>query len=258
MQTITRHGNNTVRSRLRLVTAGTALAALCACGGGDVDQQPANALRESTAAVLSASVGRIQSSSQLVAAAGGLDPSFDSDGKQQADFAGLNDEAHGIAVHAGPLLGGKIVVGGGQLAPAIVALNAVTAFAGNCPEGLRDRTPEQVLDAHFGALLSGDVDLIACDYEADAQIITGGSIIEGIAGVKAFFTQIYTLMSGPASLGVVSLTVSSSNSGRNAVALLEWTLDSPHLEVGDGTDTIVIKNGKIQHQTVKLGQLIFK
>jgi hypothetical protein len=146
-----------------------------------------------------------------------------------------------------------------RLVPVVVALNAAgTAFAGSCPEGLRDRTPEQVLDAHFGALLSGDVDLIACDYEADAQIITAGSVIKGTEGVKAFFTQIYILMNGPASLGVVSLTVSPSNSGRNAVALLEWTLDSPHLEVGDGTDTIVIKNGKIEHQTVKLGKLVVK
>ena len=149
-----------------------------------------------------------------------------------------------------------------NLLPIFVVMCAVTAFAGNnvCRENTRDRTPEQVLNAHFAAILSGDVERIACDYDDDYVIVTPGSVIRGDAGIRAFYNQIYSLMGGPGTLGVISLTFAATpaDSDRRAAALLEWTLDSPHLAVGDGTDTFIIKNGRIQQHTVKLGQLVFK
>lgn len=136
----------------------------------------------------------------------------------------------------------------------------VTGFAeedGRCACALTSRSSDQVLNDHFAALRSGDLDLILCDYSRDAAIVTPGSVIGSHDGIRAFYTRIFALMGGRGNLGLGSLTFAPVNPSR-WIALLEWTLDSPHLAVHDGTDTFVIVNGKIQQQTIKLGGLEIK
>ena len=128
---------------------------------------------------------------------------------------------------------------------------AAAAQAADCPDHPQKRSTEQVLQDHVSALLSGDLDLIACDYDEDAVIITPGKVVSGHAQIKEYYAAIFQLMGGPGDLEAVSVTTSGT------VLLLEWTLDSPHLVVGDGTDTFVIEKGRISYQTVKLGDVRF-
>jgi len=142
----------------------------------------------------------------------------------------------------------------------MVALMSVTGFADTerrCAAGLAARSADQVLNDHFAAIRSGDFDLILCDYSSDATIVTPGVVVSSHDGIRGFYSHIFALMGGPGTLGLVSLTFAPVNPSRS-IALLEWTLDSPHLEVGDGTDTFVIVNGKIQQHTIKLGGLMTK
>ena len=118
----------------------------------------------------------------------------------------------------------------------LCALFLATAAAAqaDCLDHAQKRSPEEVLQDHVSALLSGDLDLIACDYDKDAVIITPGNVVSGHDEIKAYFASIFQAMGGPGNLGAVSVTTSGT------VLLLEWTLDSPHLVVGDGTDTFVV------------------
>jgi ketosteroid isomerase-like protein len=127
----------------------------------------------------------------------------------------------------------------------------------HCAPGLESRSADQVLNDHFAAIRSGNVDRILCDYSHDAAILTPGSVVTTDEGIRGFYAQIFALMGGPGILGLTSLTVAPVNPSRS-IALLEWTLDSSHLAVGDGTDTFVIVNGKIHQQTVKLGGFVMK
>jgi len=140
---------------------------------------------------------------------------------------------------------------------AVMSGTYVAADSSSCAPGLAARSAEQVMNDHFAALLSGDLDLILCDYSADAAVVTPGSVIDGPEDIRAFYQQIFSLMGGTPTLGLDSLTFSPINPSRSIV-LLEWKLDSPHLEVGDGTDTFLIVNGKIQQHTVKLAGVEIK
>src|SRR5262245_55076856 len=53
------------------------------------------------------------------------------------------------------------------------------AQAADCPAHAQKRSPEQVLEDHVSALLTGDLDLIACDYDDDAVIITPDNVVRG-------------------------------------------------------------------------------
>ena len=135
---------------------------------------------------------------------------------------------------------------------ALFLMTAVPAQAADCPDHVQKRSPEQVLEDHVSALLSGDLDLIACDYDEDAVIITPRNVVSGHNEIKAYFASIFQAMGGPGNLGAVSVTTSGT------VLLLEWTLDSPHLVVGDGTDTFVVVKGRIHYQTVKLADVVVR
>jgi hypothetical protein len=139
----------------------------------------------------------------------------------------------------------------------LISTGGVAFATGKCADDLDDRSPDQVLQAHFAAVLSGNVDRVTCDYAKHASIVVPGAVMTGKAAIGAYYTQIFALMGGPGTLAVVSLTtVPTRRDG--GVALLEWTLESPHLAVGDGTDTFVIQDGRIQQQTVKLGGLVVR
>ena len=143
------------------------------------------------------------------------------------------------------------------LVAALMSGTHVAADSLGCAPGLAARSSDQVMNDHFAALLSGDLDLILCDYSPDAAVVAPGSVISGPDEIRAFYAQIFSQMGGPATLGLVSLTFSPINPSRSIV-LLEWNLDSPHLEVGDGTDSFLIVNGKIQQHTIKLAGVMVK
>ena len=122
----------------------------------------------------------------------------------------------------------------------------------NCYQQIQKRSPEEVLQSHVTALLSGDLDRIACDYDENAVIITPSGVISGHDHIKDYYFSIFQLMGGPGNLTAVSITTSGK------ALLLEWMLDSPHFVVGDGTDTFVVEKGLITYQTVKLSGVLVR
>ena len=168
-------------------------------------------------------------------------------------------QGHSVRTQLNPILQG--VAHGGEMKTkhpyificvlcALFFLTTAAAAQADCLDHAQKRSPKEVLQDHVSALLSGDLDLIACDYGEDAVIITPGKVISGHKEIKDYYASIFQLMGGPGTLGAVSVTTTGT------VLLLEWTLNSPHLVVNDGTDTFVVEKGRISYQTVKLGDVV--
>jgi len=127
-------------------------------------------------------------------------------------------------------------------------LNSVSA----CPEHSRQRTPEEVLDDHIAAFVSGDAALVACDYARDAVLIQPGSVAYGKQQIQATFASFFDIAGGNIVVSGHSLTFGES------AALFEYSVDSDHVVVSDGVDTFVIRHGLIEVHTAHLGGLLFK
>jgi hypothetical protein len=121
-----------------------------------------------------------------------------------------------------------------------------------CPKHLAHRSPEQVLQSHAAAFVSGDPALVACDYADDAVFILPGSVASGRDQIQATFAYFFGIAGGRISLSLKSMTVGGN------VVLLEYGVDSNHLVVSNGVDTFVIRHGLIVAQTAYLGGLAVK
>lgn len=111
------------------------------------------------------------------------------------------------------------------------------------------RSPEQVMNAHFAAVRSGDLALIAADYAARAVLMLPGSVSEGREQIASTFAGLLASAGAIDSLVVTSTTVHGGN------VLLTYTVDSEHMLIPEGVDTFVIENGHIALQTAHFGGL---
>jgi len=118
-----------------------------------------------------------------------------------------------------------------------------------CPKHTSHRAPEQVLQDHAAAFVSGDPALVACDYADDAVFILPGSVASGKDQIQATYAFFFASAGGRIQLSLKSLTT-----GANTV-LIEYAVDSNHLVVANGVDTFVIHDGLIVAQTAYLGGL---
>ena|SRR5215203_630934 len=118
-----------------------------------------------------------------------------------------------------------------------------------CPKQLQRRSPEQVLEAHLAAFRSGNAALLACDYDKDAVLILPGSVARGPDEIQATFAGFFQ-----AAGAINSVTVTSTTTQRDAI-LMTYKVDSQHILVSDGVDTLVIEKGRIVLQTAYLGGL---
>jgi ketosteroid isomerase-like protein len=103
-------------------------------------------------------------------------------------------------------------------------------------------TTEQVIARHDEAFKKGDVDAIMADYAADAIMIGPVGVLKGLAAIRESFTRVLTLRSpGRPELRTDKLVIEGE------VAYMTWSL-SPAVPMG--TDTFIVRNGKIVVQTV--------
>lgn len=108
------------------------------------------------------------------------------------------------------------------------------------------RAPLEVFTAHGAALLSGDVEAIAADYAEDCVIMLPGRQIHGRgqAGVRGFFAGPLAALPEPR-----WTAVSTAASGETVFH--ERSVTSALHRVDDGIDTLLVRDGLIQVQTVR-------
>lgn len=112
-----------------------------------------------------------------------------------------------------------------------------------CPPARADRTPQQVIDDHLASLATGDVDRIVCDYAHDAVVVMPGVVFTGRAQIRQGLLAMQGLFGA-------TLPTITSNTVAGDTVLSTWRLETPHVVVEDGSDTFVVRGGRIQIQTV--------
>jgi ketosteroid isomerase-like protein len=97
-----------------------------------------------------------------------------------------------------------------------------------------------ILDHHQAALDAGDVDDLMSDYTEDSVFVTNlGGVVKGLDGIRAIFGATAGGMAGFELLG---------EHVDGDVAYIWWKAEN----IPAGTDTFVVRDGKIAAQTVYL------
>jgi hypothetical protein len=118
----------------------------------------------------------------------------------------------------------------------------------SCPQGLQQRTPEQVLDDQRMWLAAGQFDLAGCNYASDAVVISDGGVTTGRAAIVQQLTVLGQIFGGQVPMVNEEVVVSILN-GNTYMARILFSIDTPCVDIPDGTDTYIIRNGRIQAQT---------
>lgn len=109
---------------------------------------------------------------------------------------------------------------------------------------LNERTTQEVFDHHNEYLPICNLDEVMLDYCEESVIINMGGPVIGLEAIRAFFKgSMETCL--PAETVYEDLT----KHVHGDMAYYIWKADSPFYEVPYGTDTFIIKNGKIIMQT---------
>jgi hypothetical protein len=119
---------------------------------------------------------------------------------------------------------------------------AAAKVAYQCPSGLESRTPTQVWADRLAAISVGDLDRVMCDYADDAVLVTAGGVASGAAAIRASLEGLLGLLGG-------NVPTVSTVTIEGKIIFITWFVTSPVVSIPDGSDTFVIKHGKIQYQT---------
>jgi hypothetical protein len=107
-----------------------------------------------------------------------------------------------------------------------------------------ERTAQEVLDDHLSMSLSGDVeDDIERNYAHDVTIISNWGIERGHAGVRRM-AQLLESQLPEYSFSYTMRLVEGE------LGMLEWSATPTAGSVDDGVDSYVIRDGRIQGQTI--------
>jgi ketosteroid isomerase-like protein len=108
----------------------------------------------------------------------------------------------------------------------------------------------EVLDHHLKCLAAGDLEGIVTDYASDAVLITppgffaADGILRGPAGAAEGFRSLLDEFGKPGASFEIKETVVDGD-----YAYIVWRADTPTHLFDFGSDTFVIRNGKIVAQT---------
>lgn len=104
---------------------------------------------------------------------------------------------------------------------------------------------QQTLKHHLQSFATGDVDAIMSDYTDDSVLITPESTLRGLSQIRPLFEMLFSGVFPPGSTEFEMKT----QTVEGEVAYILWSASSNFVNVPLGTDTFVIRGGKIVAQT---------
>ena len=111
-------------------------------------------------------------------------------------------------------------------------------------ENIEKRTVSDVLEHHLTALGEGKVEEVLLDYAEDAFIISPNGTVRGKKELKVFFTHsVENVLPPGAHIEILFKCVEGE------LAYIMWRAELKFYTIPLGTDTFVIRNGKIVEQT---------
>jgi ketosteroid isomerase-like protein len=107
------------------------------------------------------------------------------------------------------------------------------------------RSTREVIDHHLAALARGDVDEVVSDYTDESVLITANGVIKGCDAIRSGYTRILSTTFKPATyeFHIDSQRVDGE------VCHLVWHTFGESADITLGTDTFLVRDGKILVQT---------
>ena len=102
-----------------------------------------------------------------------------------------------------------------------------------------------VLDHHLASLAAGDTDALLEDYTDESVLVTGEGVVRGRDALRAVFDQFVSGLFAP---GTYEFTMDQLQV-EGDVALIVWKASCKGADIRLGTDTFVVRDGKIAVQT---------
>jgi ketosteroid isomerase-like protein len=106
-------------------------------------------------------------------------------------------------------------------------------------------TPAEVFEHHGQAVDAGDVEEILRDYAEDSVLLTPEGVFRGPRAMRPVFERLVTelLPPGESRFEMEQMAIEGD------LVYIVWNSSSPRAEVSLGTDTFVVREGKIVAQT---------
>ena len=111
---------------------------------------------------------------------------------------------------------------------------------------------ETVIMHHLSSFQNNDLEAVISDYTDQSVLITQAATYTGIEEIRGFFTGLVIhFPKGKSEFELDKITYSDD------MVYIVWHAKTPSLSVPIGSDTFMVKKGKIQQQTF-VGLLEFK
>ena len=104
---------------------------------------------------------------------------------------------------------------------------------------------KSVLDHHLAAIMSGDTTMVLDDYTDESVLMTANGTVRGLEALRATFDGFFAGLFAP---GTFEFTMDQADVCGD-VAFIAWHADCAAGKVRLGTDTFVVRDGKIAVQT---------
>lgn len=108
---------------------------------------------------------------------------------------------------------------------------------------------ENVLQHHLHSFGINDLEALMSDYTEQSVLVTRDQTCKGLGEIRAYFTELMSHFPKERSNFILDKLVV-----RDELVFIVWHATTPTMEVLLGTDTFIIKHGKIHQQTFA-GQL---
>ena len=109
----------------------------------------------------------------------------------------------------------------------------------------QEKTTGNVLQHHLESFGAGDVDALMEDYTSESIVMTQTDTLVGLDAIRKFLTGLTTSV-----LPVGCKFEMEKSTVEGEVAFISWKAESETHKFHLGTDTFVIKDGKIAVQTL--------
>ena len=103
---------------------------------------------------------------------------------------------------------------------------------------------EEILNHHLTAFMNNDVQEIMKDYDDNSEIWTAEGAICGLDAIETFFNYAFSLFPKQSTKFELKQQITKQNK-----AYIVWTAETEQLSIPLGSDTFLIKDGKINLQT---------
>jgi len=106
-------------------------------------------------------------------------------------------------------------------------------------------TPREVFDHHAAAIGAGNVDEILKDYTEESIIFTQEGPLKGLKAIRPLFQRLVTEIMPPRAteFEMKQMTIEDD------IIYIAWKSSSKFVDIPLGTDTFIVRNGKIVAQT---------